>query len=52
VGDLPVHIQSVVLFQLVRCTGDELELLDRDTEDLEDGFEEEGVVLCSVLEGL
>jgi hypothetical protein len=50
--DLPVHIQSVVLLQLVRCTSDELELLNWDAEGLEYSFEEEGVVFCPVLEGL
>jgi hypothetical protein len=37
---------------LVRCTSDELELLDRDTESLEYSLEEERVVFCPVLEGL
>jgi hypothetical protein len=37
---------------LVRCTSDELELLNWDAEGLEYSFEEEGVVFCPVLEGL
>jgi hypothetical protein len=52
VFNLPVHVQSVIFLQLVRCTSDELELLDRDTEGLEHSFEEEGIVFCSVLKGL
>jgi hypothetical protein len=52
VFNLPVHVQSVVLLQLVRCTSDELELLNWDAEGLEYSFEEEGVVFCPVLEGL
>jgi hypothetical protein len=48
----PVHVESVVLLQLVRCTSDKLELLDRDTEGLEHSLEEERVVFRSVLEGL
>jgi hypothetical protein len=50
--NLPVHVQSVVLLQLVRCTSDELELLNWDAEGLEYSFKEEGVVFCPVLEGL
>lgn len=37
---------------MVGCSSDKLQLLDRDTEGLEDSFEEEGVVLRPVLEGL
>jgi len=50
--NLPVHIQSVVFLQLVRCTSDELELLNGDTEGLEYSLEEERVVFRSVLESL
>jgi len=50
--NLPVHVQSVVLLQLVGCSSDKLELLNRDTECLEDSFEEERVVLRPVLQGL
>jgi hypothetical protein len=50
--DLPVHIQSVVLLQLVRCTSDELELLNWDAEGLEHSLQKEGVVFRSVLESL
>jgi len=52
VFNLPVHIQSVVLLQLVRCPSNELELLNGDTESLEYSFEEEGVVFRSMLESL
>ena len=50
--NLPVHIQSVVFLQLVRCTSDKLELLNGDTEGLEDSLKEERVVLCTMLESL
>jgi hypothetical protein len=50
--NLPVHVQSVVLLQLVRCTSDKLELFNWNTECLEDSFEEERVVFRPVLEGL
>jgi len=50
--NLPVHIQSVVFLQLVRCPSDELELLNGDTEGLEYSLEEERVVFRSVLESL
>jgi hypothetical protein len=50
--NLPVHVQSVIFLQLVRCTSDELEFLNWDAESLEYSFEEEGIVFRSVLEGL
>ena len=49
--NLPVHVQSVVLLQLVGCTGDKLELLNGNTECLEDSFKEERVILRPVLQG-
>jgi hypothetical protein len=50
--NLPVHVQSVIFLQLVRSTGDKLELLNWDAEGLEYSFEEEGIVFRSVFEGL
>lgn len=50
--DLPVHIQRVVLFQLVSRTSHKFQLVDRYAQNLEDGLQEQRVVLCAVLEGL